>query len=440
MLYKEENDKLFNDFLSRYFWEPFRNGEQSIELIISPRCPLACVYCYLFKYRDKTFPETIYCTSNILANLDKILRWMDYNGFVCPIDIFSGEPLAQKIGYEVLDTIYDFYKDKPPERKAKHIVIPTNFSFIASDEWTARVEDLIAKFDSIGMPLFLSASFDGKYMDANRPYTHDLDIPLKTERNDAYYDRIFEFAKKHRCGFHPMLYYKGIENWKKNFDWFQEMYQKHGIEWDNLYLLQVRNDGWTPESNAVMYDFIRYIIEFAWDKCHRSYEEFRGFMLNGQHGFNILSEIFGTCNRGIGCSMQASFGIRVSDMAHHICHRNMYPDLKLGSLVDDPDKVLRYETQNAELGLTAYGFSTSIQPGCIKCPIKELCIGGCLGAQYEVNHDLFSPIPSVCQNSWWLAKAVVDGFDSIGVMDQWMKGLPLMKQKGIEFIRKCKDV
>ena len=42
MTYKEENDKLFNDFLSRYFWEPFRRGEQSIEFIISPRCNLNC--------------------------------------------------------------------------------------------------------------------------------------------------------------------------------------------------------------------------------------------------------------------------------------------------------------------------------------------------------------------------------------------------------------
>lgn len=439
MSYQEENDKLFNGFLQRYFWEPFKRGEQSIEFIISPRCNLACKYCYISKYHDKTFPETIYCTSNIIENLRKVLRWMDYNGFTCPIDIFSGEPLAQKIGYEVLDEICSFYVDKPAERRPRYIIIPTNFSFTASAEWTARVEGLMERFAAIGMPLYLSASFDGKFMDENRPYAGELDIPLRTERDDAYYDRIFEFAKKHQCGFHPMIYYSGIENWKKNFDWFQEMYQKYGIEWDNLYLLQVRNDGWTPEKNKAMYDFVQYLINFAWDKCGHDYGEFHAFMTDGQHGFNILSEIFGTCGRGIGCGMQTSFGVRLSDMSHHICHRTMYPDLKLGELVDDADTVLRYKTQNAELGLTAYGFSTAIQPACIRCPIKSLCIGGCLGAQYEVNHDLFSPIRSVCQNSWWLAKAVIDGFAAIGILDKWCEGLPKEKLQGVEFVRRCAD-
>lgn len=162
-------------------------------------------------------------------------------------------------------------------------------------------------------------------------------------------------------------------------------------------------------------------------------------MSEGQRGFNILSEIFNTCSRGIGCGMQASFGVRLSDMSHHICHRTMYPDLKLGELVDDPDTVLRYKTQNAELGLTAYGFSTSVQPACIRCPIKHLCIGGCLGAQYEANRDLFSPIQSVCQNSWWLVKAIVDGFEAIGVLDTWCEGLPKDKVREIEFVRSWKD-
>lgn len=439
MDYKEENNRLFNDFLSRYFWEPFRRGEQSIELIISPRCNLMCSYCYLCKHHNELYPESLYDDANIINNISRIVKWMDYNKFTCALDIFSGEPLAQQIGYEVLDFIYDFYKDKPADRKIKCVTIPTNFSFIASDEWTARIETLIDKFNGIGIPLYLSASFDGKYMDENRPYGPNLDIPLRTERDDEYYDRIFEFAKKHRCGFHPMVYYKGIESWKKNFDWFQEMYVRHGIEWDNLYLLQVRNDGWTPEQNKQMYEFIRYLIDFAWDKCGRDYATFNSFMSEGQHGFNILSEIFGTITRGIGCGMQASFGIRVGDMSHHICHRTMYADLKLGELVDDPDTVLRYKTQNAELGLTAYGFSTQIQPVCVRCPIKHLCIGGCLGAQYEANKDLFSPIQSVCQNSWWLAKAVIDGFAEIGILDEWCKGLPADKVREIEFVRSWKD-
>ena len=60
---------------------------------------------------------------------------------------------------------------------------------------------------------------------------------------------------------------------------------------------------------------------FAWDKCGHNYNEFACFTSEGQRGFTILSEIFNTCSRGIGCGMQASFGVRLSDMSHHICRR-----------------------------------------------------------------------------------------------------------------------
>jgi radical SAM protein with 4Fe4S-binding SPASM domain len=272
-------------------------------------------------------------------------------------------------------------------------------------------------------------------MEQNRPYKHDLDIPLNFPRNDAYYDKVFEFSKKYHFGFHPMIYYGGIENWIKNFDWFQEQFAKHGIGWRNIYLLQVRNDGWTVEANKELYKFIQHIINFAFDKVGMDKEAFVRFLREEQNGFNILSQPLVSHNRGIGCGLQNTFGIRVSDLAHHVCHRNMYPDYCIGSLVDDEDGILRYETKNAELGLVAYGFNTKMQPACIKCPINHLCIGGCLGAQYEINRDLFSPIKSVCQNSWWLMKAIIDGFERIGVLDLVKQGCAEGKNEQIEFLR-----
>lgn len=433
MTHNEENNILFNSFLKDYFWEPFRKGEKGVELIISPECNLACAYCYINKYASKIFESSIFENSNVLSNLDKILNWMDINKFVCPIDIFSGELFAQEIGYQVLERIYEFYKDK--EVKIGGITIPTNFTFISSEECTKRIENLLKRFDEIGIRVYLSPSFDGKYMENNRPYKKDLDIELDKPRDDDYYDKVFQFSKKYGCGFHPMLYAKGIENWIQNFEWFQQMMLKHGIDWSNIYLLQVRNDGWTEQQNRDLYKFIQYIIDFAFEKCDKNIEKFIRFLLDGQHGFNILSEPISEHNRGIGCSIQTSFGIRVSDLKQFPCHRLMYPNFQIGQLVDDKN-TLKYETKNAELGLAVYGFSIKSQPVCIKCPINKICIGGCLGSQYETNKEMFSPIKSVCSNSWWLMKAITDGLQRIKVLEHIIPLISKSKKQQIEFLRR----
>lgn len=435
MNHTEENNLLFNSFLGDYFWEPFRKGEREIELIISPECNLACSYCYINKYACKTFASSIFDNSNVLGNLDKILNWMHTNKFTCVVSIFSGELFAQEIGYQVLERIHEFYKDK--EIKISGITIPTNFTFINSDECTERIEKLIKRFNEIDIRIYLSPSFDGKYMEQNRPYKKDLDIKLDKPRDDEYYDKVFQFSKKHGCGFHPMVHAKGIENWIQNFNWFQDMMSKHGIHWSNIYLLQVRNDGWTEEKNRELYKFIQYLIDFAFDKCERDKDKFVQFLLKGQNGFNILSEMLVDHTRGIGCSIQTSFGIRVSDLKQFPCHRLMYPSFQIGQMVDDEENVLRYETKNAELGLTIYGFNTKSQPLCITCPINRLCIGGCLGSQFETNKDIFTPIKSVCSNSWWITKALIDGFQRIEVLDGGI--IPLIskyKKSQIELVRR----
>ena len=433
--HKEENDILFNGFLEKYFFEPFRCGQRSLELIVSPLCCHKCSYCYLVEHASDLFSHCDCSAANILANLDKVLDWSYQNNFRCNIDLFSGELFAQEVGYQICERIYSFYKDKPADRRIPSIVIPTNFSFICSEECTARVERIIDDFADIGINVYLSASFDGKHMEANRPYAHNLDFEFSELYSDEYYDRLFRFSKKHGFGFHPMLYFDGIDKWKDNFDWFQSMFAKYDIPWHNIYLLQVRNDGWTPETNRSLYDFIDYITQFAYKKCGKDAEHFVEFLGQSQHGFNILSEPFAQHDRGIGCGLQNSFGIRLPDLAHFPCHRTMYPDLKIGGLAPDGDGFLRYQTEDAELGLTVYGFSTRTQPLCIKCPINRVCIGGCLGSQFEINKDLFSPIHSVCQNSFWLAKAVVDALDRIGALDMMIKNASPIKAQQLKFVR-----
>ena len=60
-----------------------------------------------------------------------------------------------------MDMIYDHFKDKV--KKPKKILIPSNFTFLHSDDLTIRVENIINKFSIIGIDVILSCSFDGLY-------------------------------------------------------------------------------------------------------------------------------------------------------------------------------------------------------------------------------------------------------------------------------------
>ncbi|GAI68001.1 unnamed protein product, partial [marine sediment metagenome] len=52
---------------------------------------------------------------------------------------------------------------------------------------------------------------------------------------------------------------------------------------------------------------------------------------------------------------------------------------------------------------------------CESCLIKHLCSGGCLGSQFEVTGDLFSPIPSVCQLEHAKIKAIIMAYKELKV-------------------------
>lgn len=250
----------------------------------------------------------------------------------------------------------------------------------------------------------------------NRPFTHNLDIAFDVVRDDTYYDKVFEYIKRTKSGIHPMIYSEGIERWIDNFNWFQEQMEKHEIPWQNIYLLQVRNDTWTSSQNKEFYKFIRYLIDYSFNKYSRNRNEYvHDFLFRNHKGFNILTQPFGHIDRGMPCGIQDSLPIRLGDMRVFPCHRLMYPDLEIGRFVDDNDEVLKFRATRAELGLTIYGCQSQEFPICSDCIMNKLCVHGCLGSQYESVHDMFTPIPSVCANSYTLLKAIIHGFKSIGI-------------------------
>lgn len=400
--YQRENQALADFVLDKYIYQDFsvntpkENKTKNVEFIVSPRCNLGCRYCYVHRHRKDIFGEECFNEEATITNLKLFLKWLEKNRFNPSIEIFSGELLAQDIGYKVLETIYEHFEKLEPLMRPASIVIPTNYTFMCKQEAIDRVEAIRAKLNSIGIPLCLSASFDGKYMEDNRPYLHDLDVDLGGGvRDDAYYDRVFEYTAKTNGGLHPMLYSRGMEDWPKNFDWFQQKMEEYKIPWEAIYLLHVRNEEWTAEQIEASNRFIEHLYAFIWEKVNHNPEHMAGFILKGG-GFNLLAQPFTNCGRGLTCGIQGQFTVRLSDMMMYPCHRLGYKDFWFGRMVPDEENILRYENYNAELLIATYSLSKKGMPLCAQCPINHLCSGCCLGAQYEATQNFMAPIPTIC--------------------------------------------
>jgi radical SAM protein with 4Fe4S-binding SPASM domain len=370
--------------------------KKNIELIISPQCNLGCKYCYIHRHRETLFNPCLFNPETTISNLKLLLEWLKNNNLNPTFEIFSGELLAQDIGWQVLDTILEYERTVDQELRIPEIRIPTNFTFLCDENLTEKISTIIDDFNKLGIKLLLSASFDGKYMEENRPFVRQLDIPIDVKRDDEYYDKAFEFIEKTGSGIHPMIYGKNIDKWIQNFDWFQEKMAQHGIDWSAIYLLQVRNPEWSDDEIIELMNFIRHIYYYAWDKNEHDKRKMKYFFLN-KRGFNILSEMSGVQSRGMGCSIQKSLQIRLSDFAVVPCHRLGYDDLILGYFKPDQQKGLKFEAKNPELMIAIQGYHRHCCPTCEHCDIRSLCMGQCLGAAQEANYNMFSTIPTVCK-------------------------------------------
>ena len=423
MTYQEENDILLNKTYEEYFynnWKKENENSKSLELIFSPYCNLKCRYCYLHKHYDKQFPIETFNVKKSIDNALKICQWLVNNHYTPELDIFSGELFAQESGFELLEKILNFYSTVPEEDRIKNIVIPTNGTFCGIKN-EIRVEQLIQKFYKIGIPVYLSLSIDGKYMDKNnRP---------GIKRN---YFHIFKFAQKHNLCFHPMIYSNNIEKWIDNFNWFQEQFEKYNIPWYNLYLLQVRNKEWTREQDYELYKFIKYIINYSWEKCNKDIKKYNDFLYGAPKGLNILNWLGIENNGKYSCSIQHELAIRLNDLKVFPCHRLMYPEFEIGQY----DETMKLKAKNVSLGTSLPYLNPKDAPLCSNCDINEFCKKGCLGSQYETTKSILTPIPTVCLNYVYIFKALIDGFDEIGILNKMMEKFSNEKNNQINKLRR----
>lgn len=415
---QDESNALYNNMLDKYYFRQmqFNDSAKSVEIVFSPRCNLRCAYCYVRKQWPKHFGAEMFDPDKALANAKKILRWMTANGIRSAIDIFSGELFAQESGFALLDVIHDYYAKQPPPERIGKIMIPSNFTFICDGGLTRRVEGYIDRFADIGIRLILSASFDGKRIESSRPPSKSIDIDIDPVRDDAYYDRLFGFLAKHRFGSHPMIYSKAIDKWKDNFLWHEEMNRKHGIGRDGFYLLSVRNAEWSSKDLAGMYDFVRFLVRYDYERHGQGdVNRYLEHMMRTPHGgYNILRSYLFASGGRLSCAIQSSIVIRAADLKIFPCHRTMYEHMQIAHMEEDSDGNIGIVADKALLGCAINGADFQKFPVCVRCPVKRFCVGPCLGSNYETNANLFVPIPTVCKLHARTIQAIMDGLDEIG--------------------------
>jgi radical SAM protein with 4Fe4S-binding SPASM domain len=414
-LAKEQNKELVKKFLERTFFKAWKeqywledskySNYSSLELIINAICDQNCKYCYYAKNKEFLYPKKISDPRTIMNNLKMVLRWLEKNSYFPKFDLFSGEIFRQNIGFEITETVMDWLIK---HKKRSDLVIPTNFSFILSEERTNLVEALIEKGKRNNVELFLSASVDGKYCDENRPFKNN------SKRDDNYYDRLFSFCSKYGVSFHPMVYGEKIEQWIDNFVWFQEMFQKHNIPFDALYLLEVRNKDWSLKQIKEFYKFIRFVIRFCFEKSGVCAKDFPLYVFNNKL-FNIFS-CFGQTGRGVGCSIQAEVGLRLGDLHEAPCHRLSYNPFLTWKFIVEDNEIVDIEVLNPQMIFAIASLQINNLPFCENCLIKYLCSGQCLGSMYETTKDPFIPIPTVCLLEHAKLAAILDELKELNIL------------------------
>lgn len=413
---KEANDQLIKSFLERTFFKAWTNRRylkepnrfqnySRLEVQVNALCDLNCKYCYYDRFKKDLYPAKISNPKLILNNLNILLEWLTKNSYYPQIEVFSGELFFQEIGFQVVDIILNWYIKN--DLKGNNIIIPTNYSFLFDNEKTERVEKIIKRANENHIRIYLSASVDGKYCDSNRPFK-DGKI-----RDDEYYEKMFEFSKKYNYGFHPMVYGQEIENWKKNWLWFQENMKKHLIHFSNMYLLEVRNAEWTSKQLKEFYSFIRFVVRWAYENSNVKDSDFPQFVYDKKL-FNLFS-MFASVGRGVGCSVQAAVQLRLGDLTTSVCHRTSYKPHNLWKFLVQNNEIVDIESLNFNLAIAVASMDSKNLPYCEYCSIKEFCSGQCLGAMYETNGDPFLPIPTVCALEHAKASAILDELQELGI-------------------------
>lgn len=431
--YEQEQDKLLNTLLQKRFFNFWENDElfldntalsnsSCVELFITPFCNQSCSYCYLVKYSE-LYPRGI-SNDTILKNLKIFLNWISENHYHLPdIDLFSGEIWHTDLGFQILQTIYDYCKEK--KIKLDQIMIPTNGTFLSLNDTFYKMQNYIDDFKAIGIKLCISLSIDGKIIEDKMRPRNNGDI-----KRDSFYERAFAFAKHNEFSFHPMVSAQSVENWIENYKWWKKKCNEYGLNIYDIMMLEVRNDDWTDYNISYYNAFMSYLLEDFISDCS-SIDEAIQCLFNLSPSIkksidlsnsNYLPYSISRGNNYPSCTIATHLCVRLGDLAICPCHRTSYEKNIYGYFQVDNDKIINIKANNPYTAMRIlFGNNISCSPKCDSCDFSKVCLHGCFGAQMEHNKDLFMPIPCVCK--FFKSKFInlVKEYKRLGILDALQK-------------------
>lgn len=425
MTFQEENNNLLKFILNSTFLKPWKDKDffdslqkntrtNTLELYVTTDCNQNCEYCYLQKFSDKLYPKTFRNSKLILENLEILLDHVANKlPYLTDIDIFSGEIVGEPLFFEILDRLA-LYKDRGANYN--RIMVPSNFSFILSDEKTKKVKEYIEFLKGKGIDLLFSASVDGYVLeDDTRPLRNGK------KRDEDFYNKVFQFCKKYNFCFHPMISAYGIEKWIENYKWWIEKSKEYDFEvLERVMTLEVRNDEWTEEKIKSYQDFLKFYF----------YHHFEHYFSNDPR--KLALQFLGKNNNPLGyynlllveqiqipsCSISYHFTVRLGDLAIVPCHRLSYDEFAYGKFIVEDGKIVDVEAANPLIATKILlGNQRKNHHGCDTCWNKNTCIKGCFGAQYEGGQEVFMPLESVCNLLKTKTKTLIELYEENGIIE-----------------------
>lgn len=398
---EQQNKILANDVLERNFYNDLRDpaSGKKLELFLTGACRANCEYCYLKKHQNVLYPTNLLNNEKIIQNLQLVLNWYIENKFRCSIDIFSAEWLTGPLADDVFNCIYNTFKDILPEYRPHSIVLADNMQFLKSEKYTEKVESYFTLMEQLGVPLYISASIDGKYCDFGR-----------TENDDEFYQKLKDFMIKHKILTHPMVSSSNIKYWIDNYVWFRQTFPDELTK--DIMSLEVRDNTWDDEAINHLIRFCDFLVDYKfeelqYDKLKMLKYILRAYNDDDDNDVKLLTSsynIIGIQNAGIfnhddymSCSVHGTLPIRLGDLSVSPCHRLYYPEFEMGKFEVVDNKITEFIPTNVSLLILMCHLRRSCMPKCEKCKFQDICLGSCLGANYEVNKNMFVPIKEVCK-------------------------------------------
>lgn len=400
-----EQDQLLTTILNLRYFEPWKRNsnnpidlrqDSNVELFLTNVCNQHCEYCYLIRHPE-LYPKETTNPKNILEKLRIIYDYFIEQKYHIPkIEFFTGEIWQSQFGLDVLQLTLDYLKKG---LNADWFLIASNVSFLLNEVQTCKIQNYIDEFRNLGKDLVFSISVDGKIIENNnRPLNNGI------EKTDAFYERMFIFAKHNHYCFHPMVSSSSAKLWIENYKWWESQMLYYDLNPNGLMMLEVRNNDWTDESIQDYCNFLEFLMNrYCETQCHNDNLVFAKAFLNimdpdtpplGGYVPWALPE----SDSFIGCSANTDLCIRVGDLALCPCHRTAYNKYLYGYFITENNKIVGIEANNPQMAVHVImtNFNNGIG-GCDTCIYNEYCLKGCLGSQLETTGDPFIPEPGVCK-------------------------------------------